>query len=78
MEEDNNIFIMEIHIKESMSMVCLKVLDCMFGMMEASTKGILNKVLEADMEFGYQQMEKISIRDNICSIKRVAMENILG
>ena len=52
MEKDLRCMEMEIIIKESSLMGCLKVMDAMFGMMEVCTKEILSKESEMDMVFG--------------------------
>jgi hypothetical protein len=54
-----NIFAMEIYIEVYMSMVYLKVMDNIFGQMVVILKGISNKELEMDLEFGKNLKNKI-------------------
>lgn len=52
MEWELKILEMEISIRENTLMASQKVLDNTFGQMEATTKVILSRVSEVDMDFG--------------------------
>lgn len=59
-------------------MGCLKDMENTNGSMEPSTKGILIKDIEMDMELGRPQIKDNFIKEIIFLIENMDMDNIIG
>ena len=78
MDKENNTSVMGTAIRVIMGIMFLKVLECMYGLMGANMKVILNRGLEVAMGNGLREKVCSFIVDVMQWIKSGDMVNIVG